>query len=139
MPYLILFLLIIYPVAEIALMSAAVDAIGWGWVLTGIVGSFVLGVTMIRQYRLAFALTLMKDLRSGQVGPGTLFALARYYIAAVLLILPGLGGDVLGLLLLLPWRWKTPAAPQRPVPDDVLEGEYREVRDGRQSLEDRRD
>lgn len=139
MPYLILALLIAYPVAEFALMSAVVDWIGWGWVIGWIVGSFLLGVFMIRQYKLAFALTLMRDMRSGQVGPGTLFAIARYYIAAVLLILPGIGGDVLGLVLLLPWRWNGPAATRAPVPDDVFEGEYRRVDEPRPPLEDRRD
>ncbi len=112
------------------------DWLGWWPVLLWVGLTFVFGLVMLRQYRLAFAMTLMRDLQQGKFGAGSLFALARYSIAAILLLLPGLGGDVAGLLLLLPWRF-APAPVVAPPQDDTLEGEYRRVDPDQQRLEDR--
>jgi UPF0716 protein FxsA len=83
---------------------------------------------MLRHHQIAVAMTVLGDLRQGRVTAGTMFRLIRYYLAAVLLMLPGILGDVIALVLLL-WPVRSGAAnpQQAPVDSGVIEGEYREV------------
>lgn len=125
MPYLLLILVLGYPVAEIAAIFWMADAIGSLWTLLWLIGGFLLGSLMLRHHKLAVMATLFGDLRAGTITPGSLFRLARYYLAAVLFIIPGPVSDVVALVLLLPWgRSSTPA---QPVDDGVIEGDYRRV------------
>lgn len=105
-------------------MVLVAKAIGTGWLVAWLVLAAVAGFTMLRHHKLAVGMSLLGDLRSGRLTPHSLFWVARYYIAAVLLLLPGVIGDVIALLMLLPWgRDKVAQVPQ----ETVLEGEYREI------------
>ncbi|WP_255987544.1 FxsA family protein [Chitinolyticbacter albus] len=123
MPYLVL-LLLAYPAAEIVALILAAKAIGTGWLLAWIVLTAIAGGMMLRHHKLAVAFSLVGDLRAGKLSVGSLIWVARYYLAAVLLLLPGLIGDAVGLVLLLPWGRR--AGPLQP-PSDVIDGEYRRI------------
>lgn len=99
MPLLILFVLF---VAEVATLVAVGAAIGTGWAVLLFVGTTVAGGLLLgRQGR-----TTMVALREAQArgrNPGRALADgALGGVGALLLVLPGLLTDVVGLLLLLP-------------------------------------
>ncbi|WP_187360139.1 FxsA family protein [Chitinolyticbacter meiyuanensis] len=123
MPYLVL-LLLAYPAAEIVAFILAAKAVGVGWLLAWIVLSAIAGGLMLRHHKLAVAFSLVSDLRSGKLSVGSLIWVARYYLAAVLLLMPGLIGDAIGLILLLPWGRR--AGPLQP-PSEIIDGEYRRI------------
>ncbi|WP_034618579.1 FxsA family protein [Chitinibacter tainanensis] len=130
MPYFILASVLAYPFLEIMSLIWLADQIGGLATLLVVLASFAAGVLMLRHQRLGVAMTLMNDLRSGQIGWHSLLSVARYYIAAVLLIIPGLLGDVIAIALLLPWgRQGVPfqARPTAAREEGVIDGEYRRV------------
>ncbi|MBM5572569.1 MULTISPECIES: FxsA family protein [Deefgea] len=126
MPYLLFGLLLAYPFAEVMSLIWLADAIGTAWTVVWMVASFACGVLMLRHSRLAVGLKLMNDMRSGQVGVNSLFGIARYFVAAILLIIPGLISDVIALVLLLPWKSKSNLG-QTKVDDGIIDAEYRRV------------
>ncbi|MCX7207126.1 MAG: FxsA family protein [Proteobacteria bacterium] len=138
MPYLLLLLFVAYPIAEIITIVLLAKAIGTFWVVLWLIGAFFGGLLMLRHHKLAVGAALFGDLRSGRLTIHSLFAVARYYIAAVLLLLPGILGDVVALVLLLPWGKLAGknAAPAAAGPysspnnasGDVIDGEYRQVK-----------
>jgi UPF0716 protein FxsA len=65
-------------------------------------------------------------MRSGQAGLNSLLGIARYFIAAILLIIPGLISDVIALILLLPWQSKSTIG-QPKADDGIIDAEYRRV------------
>lgn len=128
MPYLVFASVLAYPFLEIMSLIWLADMVGLVPALLAVLLSFGLGVLMLRHQRLGIGLTLMNDIRSGRLGLHSLFSVARYYIAAVLLIIPGLIGDVIALILLLPWGKSAPAVGSAsPAQDGVIDGEYRRV------------
>ncbi|WP_157669678.1 FxsA family protein [Chitinibacter sp. GC72] len=128
MPYLVFASVLAYPFLEIMSLIWLADMVGVVPAFLAVLLSFALGVLMLRHQRLGIGLTLMNDIRSGRLGLHSLFSVARYYIAAVLLIIPGLIGDVIALILLLPWGKSAPAAGSAsPAQDEVIDGEYRRV------------
>jgi UPF0716 protein FxsA len=133
MPYLLLLLFVAYPIAEIITIVLLAKAIGTFWVVLWLIVAFASGLLMLRHHKLAVGAALFNDVRSGRLSIHSLFAVARYYIAAVLLLLPGILGDVLALVLLLPWGLlagkKASVAPAASKMDgDVIDGEYRQVK-----------
>ncbi|MFC7419733.1 FxsA family protein [Iodobacter arcticus] len=135
MPYLLLLLFVAYPIAEIITIVLLAKAIGTFWVVLWLIAAFFSGLLMLRHHKLAVGAALFGDLRSGRLSIHSLFAVARYYIAAVLLLLPGILGDVVALVLLLPWGRlaKNKADPAGPfsapgAQGDVIDGEYRQVK-----------
>ncbi|MDR3412503.1 MAG: FxsA family protein [Formivibrio sp.] len=125
MPYLLLFLILGYPIAEIYATLQLVHSIGGLLTLLWLASAFTLGILMLRHHKLAVMATLFGDLRSGTITPRSLFILARYYLAAVLFIIPGPISDVIALILLLPWGGHM--INTKPVDESILEGEYRRV------------
>ncbi|MBM3116667.1 FxsA family protein [Jeongeupia naejangsanensis] len=125
MPYLFL-AFIVYPLAEIASMVVMADWIGAGWVFLALLASALIGIGMLRHHRIAVAWSLVNDLKSGRLTPQSLFWVARYYIAAILFIVPGFIGDIAAVVMLLPWGRRGDAKVP-PMSSDTLEGEYRRV------------
>lgn len=125
MPYLFLFLLLGYPIAEIYAILQMIEGLGGLVTLLWLAGAFALGALMLRHHKLAVMATLFNDLRAGEITPGSLFALARYYISALLFLVPGPISDVVAMILLLPWGGK--GTPRPPSDDSILEGEYRRL------------
>lgn len=89
---------------------------------------------------------IFATLQSGQAQPGgnvlwRLLGSARAFIAGALLLFPGVLTDVLALVvLLLPAKLVGgyAASAPRAANDDVIEGEFHEVREPRSSVEDKR-
>lgn len=130
MPYLVFASLLAYPFLEIMSLVWLSDTIGTFATLLYVLCSFGLGLLMLRHQRLGIGLTLMNDIRTGRLGLHSLFSVARYYIAAVLLIIPGLIGDVMAVILLLPWGKSAPTVGSMggmPPQDGVIDGEFRRV------------
>lgn len=132
MPFLFLGLLA-YPVAEFFFTGWLIVQFGFFWVSMWLLAAFLIGIVMFQQHRLAAALTLMGDLRQGQLNAGTLFRLFRYYVAAGLLLLPGVLGDLLAVLLLI-WPVKSVVPPAVAANSDAIDGEFRRVEPEREKL-----
>ncbi|MDR3430116.1 MULTISPECIES: FxsA family protein [Silvimonas] len=125
MPYFLLALLA-WPVLEIVVMIMAAKAFGVGLLIAWLVIAAIVGGLMLRHHKLAVAMSLFSDMRQGRITTGSLFWVARYYISAILLLLPGLIGDVVALVLLLPWGGKTPTA-GAPQDEGIIEGDFRRI------------
>ncbi|MEN9657463.1 MAG: hypothetical protein RL571_928 [Pseudomonadota bacterium] len=133
MPYLLLLLFVAYPIAEIITIVLLAKAIGTFWVVLWLIVAFFSGLLMLRHHKLAVGAALFNDVRSGRLRVSSLFAVARYYIAAVLLLLPGILGDVVALVLLLPWGYlvgnkAAVTSASASADSDVIDGEYRQVK-----------
>jgi UPF0716 protein FxsA len=91
-----------------------------GLFLLWLILAFFLGALMLRHQRLAVLFTLFRQ--TGDIT--SLFWLARYYVAALFFIWPGVLSDIFAILLLLPWK----GAPARPVSaEDIIEAEFTQV------------
>jgi UPF0716 protein FxsA len=126
-------LLILWPLAEIALFVTLGGWLGLGLTLGIVLGTAALGVMLLRGQAKGGAARL----RKGGLQP--LLTGGLTLTAGMLLILPGFLTDMLGLLLLLPpvqtlamvlvarrMQVLAPAA-RRAAAEDVLEGNYTEV------------
>ncbi|KPC50792.1 phage T7 F exclusion suppressor FxsA [Amantichitinum ursilacus] len=116
---------------EIVVMIMVAHAFGVGVLLAWLVVAAIVGGLMLRHHKMAVAWSLFDDLRAGRVKTSSLFWVARYYISAVLLLLPGIIGDVVALIMLLPWpgggRSNGGNGPGPRVPEGVIEGDYRRI------------
>lgn len=93
-------LFLAYPLIEISLFVVIGGWIGLWPTLAVVLGTGVLGVSVLR----GLGLKAGRDLRMRVRDPGVLLAQgAMSMVAAVLLILPGFLTDGLGLVLLVPW------------------------------------
>lgn len=95
-------LLLLWPLVEIALFVVIGGAIGLWLTLLAVIGTGILGVTILQRLGLRNADRLRSEMGRmrdplGAAGDGALRA-----IAAILLILPGFLTDILGAILLLP-------------------------------------
>lgn len=104
-------LLLIYAVAELAVIFALVSTIGWGWTLLALLATFLVGWGLLAPIAGSQLIRQIRQLRSGTteprwghrplagdaVGDGALVTLATF-----LVLIPGLATTALGLLLLIP-------------------------------------
>lgn len=94
--------LLAYVVAEVAALIWVTKEIGW-WTLLILVVSSLLGVFLLqREWRKAWG-SVAESLRAGQLPSGQLADTTLILGGGVLLILPGLLSDIVGVLLLLPF------------------------------------
>lgn len=92
--------LILIPLIEIGLFVTVGAWLGLGLTLLIVLGTAVLGVTILRRQGVQAATALRMPLQGDPLSPLASGALVA--MAAVLLILPGFFTDTLGLLLLIP-------------------------------------
>ena len=98
--------LLALPFVEIALLIKAVGAFGFWQVLFWIIATAVLGAAIIRRSGLATFSKVFANIEAGGSGFGPMLAQGLVVLGGVLLILPGLLGDAIGALLLIPpVRW----------------------------------
>lgn len=119
-PWLLLAILLGFPILELWVAVLVAQKIGW-WLLLWMIGSAILGVTLIREEQFAIFGRVMRAAQQGQDPFRAIFASGRMLLAGLLFIFPGVVSDFLGLLLLL---WPRPRT-QASVDADVIEGEYR--------------
>ncbi len=119
-PWLLLAILLGFPILELWVAVLVAQKIGW-WLLLWMIGSAILGVTLIREEQFAIFGRVMGALQQGQDPFRAIFASGRVLLAGLLFIFPGVVSDFLALILLL---WPRPRV-QASVDADVIEGEYR--------------
>ena len=119
-----------FPVLEAYILFKLAGLYGW-WVLVWLLASAALGVALIRLERVLWGARVLFSLQAGTSPISALFASGRMFLAAGLLIFPGVISDVLALILLLfPGTWRRPSAlVPKAANDDVIEGEFRREAD----------
>lgn len=142
MRFFILFILLAFPFLEIAVLIELCQRYGW-WVLLYLLTIGYLGLKLIRSEKDLIAARMFQQLGQSGNPLGSLFSTARNMFAGVLLLIPGVITDVIAVVLLLIPGSATPASGNSNSPfrtrtstsanDDVIEGEYSEVREHRGS------
>ena len=95
-------LIVLLVVAELAAIIWVAGELGW-WTLAILISTTVLGVVLLqREWRKAWG-ALAETLKSGQLPGGRLADATLILLGGVLLVMPGLISDTIGLLLLLPF------------------------------------
>ena len=128
MRFLILLILLAFPVAEIWALVKLAQLYGW-WLLVYLIAVSLLGIRLIQEEKSLILGKLMQGvMQGGSVGRGLLSS-AKNMIAGVLLIIPGVITDVIALILLLiptPVSQKSPKqrANKQAANDDVIECEF---------------
>jgi UPF0716 protein FxsA len=98
----LLLVFVAYPLLELALLIRVGGIIGF-WPLFGlIVATGILGVSILRRQGFRVVEKVAAALDEGREPVGPLADSALVFTAGAFLVAPGLIGDVLGLLLLLP-------------------------------------
>jgi len=133
MRFLIILILLAFPIAEIWLLIELADAYGW-LLLLYLVGIGYLGLRLIQQEKANFNERVLQNMTSGVSPLRVIFGSARNMIAGMLLILPGVITDfIAALLLLIPIQsqkaddvpYQNPYQDKTSANDDVIEGEFR--------------
>ena len=119
-PWLFLAILLGFPLIEFWVAVLVAQKIGW-WLLIWLIGSVILGATLIREQQFALLGHVMRAAQQGGDPFQAIFASGRILLAGLLFIFPGVVSDGLALLLLI---WPHPQLPPTPE-SDVIEGEYR--------------
>lgn len=131
--FLILVILLGFPVLEIFTLVQLADVIGW-WLLLWLLSAALAGGLLLREAGFAAPARLLLALQSGQSLGVSLWYGFVPFIAGILLIFPGVISDAIALVLLLmspPTRHKAPP----PQDDGVIEGEWRKMDERRDRLE----
>jgi len=119
--WLILLILLGFPAAEVVVMVLLAQKIGW-WLLAWLVGSAVVGITLIREERFAVFGRVMAAAQQGGDPLRAMLTSGRLMLAGVLLVFPGVISDGLALLILL---WPRRRAKPRGRELDIIEGQFR--------------
>lgn len=132
MRFVVLAILLAFPVADVWLTLRVARWSGIPlWVL--LVGSFLVGLLLLRNERIAFRARTVAALRGDHALMRGLLDSGRKVLAGFLLMLPGIVSDVIALtLLLLPLNVGRPFGPQPALAGragrrsyDTLDGDYR--------------
>lgn len=97
-----LMLLMLLPVAEIALLVWIVGKFGFFVALALVIGAGVVGAALARYQGVQCLERVSADMRRGQMPAEPMFDAMLILLAALLMIIPGLLTDVVGILLLFP-------------------------------------
>lgn len=95
-------MLLMLPVAELMLVLSLARHFGWLWVLAGLLAGFFLGSSVIRLRGALYFRQAMAAMNQQQAPDGALINGLAWYVAGVLLMIPGFITDALALLVLLP-------------------------------------
>jgi UPF0716 protein FxsA len=95
-------LLLGYVIVELAALVALVAWLGLGWTLLVLLGGALAGMWLVRREGTRAAIGLVDAVRGGRVAHTELTDGALIGLAGVLILVPGVVSDALGLLLVLP-------------------------------------
>lgn len=98
----LLFLLITIPILEIYLLFQVGGIIGAGWTILIVIGTAVLGASLLRQQGLATWSRLNQSMAQGQLPPTFLVEGILLLISGAFLLTPGFFTDGVGFLFLMP-------------------------------------
>ena len=143
--------LITVPILEIYLLFKVGGIIGVGWTILIVIGTAVLGASLLRQQGLATWTRLNQSIAQGQLPPTILIEGIFLLLSGAFLLTPGFFTDTIGFLFLMPpvrkflaasllsrgvfmatstnstYTSQSGSSQSRPSPDspqDVIEGEY---------------
>jgi UPF0716 protein FxsA len=102
MHFAVFFLFIGLPLVELALLIKLGQSIGFWGVMSVIVLTALLGLFILQTYGISVMRKASDALARGETGFAEMHDGAFVALAGVLLIFPGLLGDVIGLILLIP-------------------------------------
>jgi UPF0716 protein FxsA len=102
MRFALLLVFVAYPLLELALLIRAGQAWGFWPVLGVIIGTGLLGVAILRRQGFKVAEKISAELNAGRAPVAPLADSGLVFAAGALLMSPGLIGDTLGLVLLIP-------------------------------------
>lgn len=118
------------PALELAGIYLLWQRIG-AWTLAWLAGTLILGIWLLRREHLDFLPRLAQAVLDGHTPLAVIMASFRRVLAGLLLIFPGIGSDLVALVLLF---WPGGRPPRRPPHTrreaggtTVIEGEYRRV------------
>jgi len=95
-------LLLGYALVELAALVALVAWLGLGWTLLVLLGGGLAGMWLVRREGMRAVIAFVGAARSGRIAHAELTDGALIGLAGVLILVPGVVSDVLGLLLVLP-------------------------------------
>jgi UPF0716 protein FxsA len=132
MRFVVLLIVLIFPVLDVL---ATIRFARWTGIptLVWLAASAIAGVLLLRKERTTFRAKTLAALRGDQPLLRGLLDSGRRVLAALLLILPGIGSDLIAvLLLLLPINLGAPLTPQpagvgRGFAREALEGDFRRL------------
>ena len=128
MRFLLLAILLGFPLLEIVVLARLAEAHGW-WVLGWLVFAAMAGVALLKEARFALVARVGAALAAGQFSIAAFVDSARTVLAGLLLIFPGVISDFLALtLLLLPRRLPEPVHAHARAHGDVIDGQFRRER-----------
>lgn len=102
MRFALLLVFVAYPLLELALLIRAGQAWGFWPVLGVIIGTGLLGVAILRRQGFKVAEKISAELNAGRAPVAPLADSGLVFAAGAFLMSPGLIGDTLGLVLLIP-------------------------------------
>jgi UPF0716 protein FxsA len=91
-----------YAVIELVALLVAVSWLGFGATLLVLMGGLLIGMALVRHEGSRTALALAEALRDGRMARDELTDGALIGLGGLLIMIPGLVSDLLGLLLVLP-------------------------------------
>jgi len=118
----LLLILLAFPALEILLLFELAGRFGW-FLLGYLMLAAMAGWLLIMDERMVVFARMVQTLEQGRHPLLALLASARKIIAGVLLIIPGVASDVIGVLLLL--SSLAPPVRKNLARDEVIEGEWR--------------
>jgi UPF0716 protein FxsA len=123
MRFLLLAMLLGFPLLEFAVLVRLAESHGW-WVLAWLVLAACAGVALLKEARFALVARLGAALASGHFSIAAFIDSARTVLAGFLLIFPGVISDFIALTLLLLPRSLPEPVPARAGPR-VIDGQFR--------------
>jgi UPF0716 protein FxsA len=129
MRFLLIGILLGFPLLEVIVMVRLSEALGW-WVLAWVVLAACAGMSLIKEARFAMVARLAAGFAEGQFSIAALTDSARTVLAGLLLIFPGVVSDLIALtLLLLPGpKALVESGSIRESRGSVIDGEFRRTR-----------
>ncbi len=100
MKFLVLLLLI--PLAEVAVFIEVGDEIGALWTVLLTIGTAALGIALVKIQGIRTVLAARQQVAQGQLPAGTMIEGVMLLLAGTMLLIPGFISDTLGFLLLIP-------------------------------------
>lgn len=139
MRILIPIILLAFPIAELFLLFKLGAMYGW-WLLLYLVVVGYLGLQLIKSEKMQLSANMMQSLSAGGNPIKTMMATARNMVAGIMLLIPGVITDAIAvILLLIPIKQAPATSGQKSTPhhnpfqrasnDDIIEGEYTEIKE----------
>ncbi|HPM82381.1 MAG TPA: FxsA family protein [Candidatus Anammoximicrobium sp.] len=99
----LLLLLVVVPLAELALLLYLADVTSWQLTLALVIATGVIGTALARSQGWRVWSRIQEELAAGRMPAEPLLDAVLIFVAGALLLTPGVLTDLLGITLLIPW------------------------------------